>query len=293
VRNPVNMPDFLYLGAAKSASTWMFRSLKAHPQVFVPPAKEIFYFDRQYHRGLKWYQSFFAAEGAANRRIGDISTSYFYSDAAAERIRATLPGAKLFACVRNPILRAWSSYLFKRRNAKTSADFATALADDPAMCRLGLYSEHIVRYRNLFPAERLKVFVYDDLKQDPVQFGRELYSFLDVDPTFVNPFAHQRVLAASRPRSTAAAALAKRAARWARKLGFANFVGRVKSSRVVTGALFVPLEEASRERIPREAWDRLADYFAEDVDRVSKLLGRDLSHWLTPPLADASGPASG
>jgi len=41
-----NIPDFLVIGAQKSATTWLYYCLRKHPQIYLPPEKEIHYFDR-------------------------------------------------------------------------------------------------------------------------------------------------------------------------------------------------------------------------------------------------------
>jgi len=278
-----NLPNFLYIGAAKCASTWIFRSLRAHPEIYVPPAKDLFFFDREFHRGMGWYKSFFAGAEPRHKRVGELSHFYLYSPEAALRIRDALPDVRLLACVRNPIRRAWSAYLFKKRNGLTSAPFDEALAEDPQMLQRGLYAPSIARYRELFGLERFRVCVYDDLERDAVGFGRELYAFLEVDPHFENPFGKSRVLPASRPRSSMAAAATRKTARWIRRLGFANFIGHLKASRLVSRILYVPLAEQARERLPPDDWNRLADFYAADVEYLSQSLGRDLSHWLKLP----------
>ena len=39
-------PDFLCIGAQKSGTTWLDANLRRHPQLWLPPAKELHYFDR-------------------------------------------------------------------------------------------------------------------------------------------------------------------------------------------------------------------------------------------------------
>lgn len=39
-------PDFLVIGAQKSATTWLYSCLCKHPGLYLPPKKEIHYFDR-------------------------------------------------------------------------------------------------------------------------------------------------------------------------------------------------------------------------------------------------------
>jgi hypothetical protein len=38
-------PDFLCIGAQKAGTTWLHHNLKHHPQVWLPPVKELHYFD--------------------------------------------------------------------------------------------------------------------------------------------------------------------------------------------------------------------------------------------------------
>ena len=47
--SPPRMPSFLGIGAARSGTTWLHENLRHHPQVWVPPAKELHYFDLLRH----------------------------------------------------------------------------------------------------------------------------------------------------------------------------------------------------------------------------------------------------
>lgn len=38
-------PDFLVIGAQKSGTTWLYQNLGTHPQIWLPPEKEIHFFD--------------------------------------------------------------------------------------------------------------------------------------------------------------------------------------------------------------------------------------------------------
>jgi hypothetical protein len=39
-------PDFLGIGAQKTGTTWLWANLRKHPQLWLPPRKEVHYFDR-------------------------------------------------------------------------------------------------------------------------------------------------------------------------------------------------------------------------------------------------------
>jgi hypothetical protein len=38
-------PDFLCIGAQKSGTSWLQRNMETHPQVWLPPIKEVHYLD--------------------------------------------------------------------------------------------------------------------------------------------------------------------------------------------------------------------------------------------------------
>ncbi len=42
-------PDFICIGAQKAGTTWLYRQLRAHPDAWLPPVKELHYFDRDAH----------------------------------------------------------------------------------------------------------------------------------------------------------------------------------------------------------------------------------------------------
>jgi len=41
----VALPDFLCIGAQKAGTSWLFEQLRTHPNVWMPPVKELHYFD--------------------------------------------------------------------------------------------------------------------------------------------------------------------------------------------------------------------------------------------------------
>lgn len=38
-------PDFLIIGAQKAGTTWLFKNLESHPEIWLPPEKELHFFD--------------------------------------------------------------------------------------------------------------------------------------------------------------------------------------------------------------------------------------------------------
>jgi hypothetical protein len=163
-------PDFVIVGATKSATTWLQRNLQQHSAVFMPGA-ETHYFSRHFERGPLWYGAFFAP-AAAHQIVGERSTSYLDDPQAAQRLRAVLPDVRVIMQLRNPIERVWAHYWMNVRRGETRADVDRQLcADDADGERLragGLYFRHVARFFELFPREQLCVSLYDDLDREPV-----------------------------------------------------------------------------------------------------------------------------
>jgi hypothetical protein len=276
-------PDFLYVGPPKSGSSWLAKILAEHPAVFVPPAKDIKYFDSQFHRPFSWYQGFFRGRGDA-LAAGEVCHNYFEHPHAAERIRARLPDVKLIFILRDPLERARSHWLLERAfGTDGGADFA-AFCRRPDIRAINDYAANMSRYYERFPASQILVFFFGELRRDPAGLARALFEFLDVDPGFVPPSLYRRVLPARAARSPLLSAAAWHTAQWLRDRGGANLVGWLKQRDFLHPLLFRPLGKSPA--IP------LADQeaFFEDHRRMypalTRLLGRELPVlWHTPPSA--------
>jgi len=276
----MKLPTFLFIGSAKTGSTWMSKALQAHPEVYVPPAKELHFFDDYYHKGLSWYAAFFSKASDDNTKaLGELSPRYIYVREAAERIAKDLPNVKLFACLRNPIDRAVSAYHFKKRNGIAGPDFFSTIEESPQILERGKYSSYVKMYLDIFGSENFKVFFYDDLKQDPALFAKQMYQFIGVNAEYEYIEAKKKVLAASEPRSVWLAAFTKKMARHARKKGLIRLMGWVKNSFFVR-MLYKPIDKKKPEALTdaEKAW--LKDYYADDVTKLEKLLNCNLQHWL-------------
>lgn len=85
--NNVNnrMPKFISIGAQRAGSTWLYANLKAHPGIWLPPMKELHYFDelRVEPFFCKRYKGLLRGRFRANKaavRAGDWAASDFLWD---------------------------------------------------------------------------------------------------------------------------------------------------------------------------------------------------------------------
>jgi hypothetical protein len=273
------IPSFIYVGAPKCASTWIYKALDAHPQVYVPPAKGAFFFDKYYDKGFDWYAGFFAKASSEARAIGELSHNYLHSREAALRIFKDLPHVKLFASIRNPLERFVSAYMFVKRHNLAKGDFEDTLKRFPHLLNMGRYYEHLSRYKELFGEKRFRVFLFCDLKKDSYAFAREIYRFVDVDPTFNYMDAEKKTLPASKYRVGWLALGAKKLSLMLRDRGFGNLAGRIKNS-FIPKLLYLPVGSDEKMTLTNKQKAFLIRYYHQDVTKTGKFLGRDLSHWI-------------
>lgn len=245
----------------------------------MPPAKDLYFFDRYYDRGLDWYLEFFGDAPPAARAIGELSHDYLFSTEAAQRIERDLPGVRLLTCLRDPVDRSFSHYLYLVRSGLTQLPFEQALEEFPEIINNSRYATHLEPYLQRFGAERLRVLFFDDLKADARAFARDVFAFLELPYLDALPY-EQRVLPASKPRSHLLARLAKAGANLARTFGLADLVGRVKRS-TAAKSLYRPYHPGEKPTLAPETRARLRQTFAAEILRVQELTGRDLRHWLT------------
>ena len=177
----MTMPNFLVIGAAKSGTTSLYHYLGQHPQVYVSPVKEPNFFALEGEKpdfrapgseerinswsvtDVEAYRALF--EGAGEEEaLGEASAMYLYSEKAPGRIRHHLPNTKLVAVLRDPVERAYSSFLHLKRNGREPLDdFVEALEAEERRIRdnwewiwhyknMGFYHEQLRRYHEAFGA---------------------------------------------------------------------------------------------------------------------------------------------
>jgi hypothetical protein len=217
------LPDFLILGAPRSATTSLHYYLAQHPSIAMSQLKEpnYFLFDRDGRPLLDEprivnksvsnrasYERLFPSKNPG--ATGEASPLYLYTDGTPELIAEALPDARLIAVVREPIERAYSHfrYVFPDLGAGAPAAFADAvrtelpLPDSPYRSgthnlRLGRYFPQLERYLGCFPEEQLLVLRFDDVEKDPASALATVCRFLGVDDSYQFDVARRHAISAT------------------------------------------------------------------------------------------------
>ena len=197
------LPQFLGLGVQKGGTTTLQRLLEQHPQVWLPPEKELHFFSLHYARGQRWYADRFA-DAAAHQCCGDITPYYIFHPHAAQRIADLLPDARLIVLLRDPVERCLSQYFHSCRLGLESLGLEEALAcesdrllgADLLLAQPGAthrshqehsylarsrYEQQLVRYEQRFAKNQLLLLKSEDLFQRQAVVWQRVLNFLELD----------------------------------------------------------------------------------------------------------------
>ncbi len=295
----VRKPNFFILGGPKCATTSLSIWLREHPNIFVPSNKEPDFFNTDdeslKHGGIatfEEYGSLFRDARPEHQAIGEASVFYLSSSIAVHNILRYQPEARFIVMVRNPVeaapalhaevvmygresvrdfRKAWLLQE-QRRNGRKMPSFSWAtrrlLYGD--VCSFGA---QLGRLLAIVPAERVLVICVDDILADARREYLRVLKFLGVPDDNRQEFpAHNTARHAERPRFARLWFILREikcrlGITW--KAGISDVI---KSKiEVVKG----------REPISRELTEILRVYFEDDVEKLGRLLDRDLSRWLS------------
>ena len=195
-------PEALVIGAPKCGTTSLMAYLGAHPQVWTQPRKELHFFDNRWHWGPQWYAEQFPARRPGGPLVRLEGTpDYLQHRVIAERVRQTLPDAKLIVVLREPVARALSWYHHQRRWGGLTGSAEEVIAREldginalPAAERLALgwrapnclagslYDEQLLSWKQHFPSKKLLLLQFEDLCRNPDLATRRALAFLGLDP---------------------------------------------------------------------------------------------------------------
>ena len=209
-------PDFLCIGAHKAGTTWLYQQLDSHPDFWIPPVKELHYFDqlsrvqRAAHprcrderdrRFLERLKSLSAEPGIdlenygrlfeskASLISGDISPNY--STLSNEVIRETVgyfSNLKVIFLARDPVERVWSHLSMEVHYRQIEPVDATDINEvNRNLLRRGIVlrsypSAVVARWKRYVDPERFRVYFFDDLQNNPAELRRSIIRFLGADP---------------------------------------------------------------------------------------------------------------
>lgn len=298
-------PDFFIVGAPKCGTTALNDYLKLHPEIFIPEKKESHFFGTDitspfYMRDEEQYRALFS-EARDEKRVGESSVWYLYSTRAAREIKDFCPEARIIIMLRNPVDMLHSLHSqFLYIGTEDMKDLEAALeAEENRKKGLHLpkaahavktlfyrdvakYTQQVQRYLHVFGRESVHIIIYDDFKKDTGLVYRETLRFLGVSEGFCPEF---KIINANKTvrSKTLLRILTDQPASL-------RLLARILVPCPLRPAVVQVLQRLNIQYIPRSPMDpdlrrRLQKEFAPEVEQLSDLLGRDLTHWCREELS--------
>ena len=290
------LPNFLLVGAGKSATRSLYNYMIQHPDVFMPKLKEPQFFVAEEAKGRiqKWvevypqYESLFrGSEG--KKAIGEASVMYllFYQEAIKNIKKYLGDDVKILMILRNPVERAYSAYNFVHLNnpeEKYSFEEALDLEDERfkngsslfmQYKRMGLYADAVKAYQENF--RNVHIMWYDEFRKgDPSVVLKGAFEFLGLNPNVPIDYTKQ---------------WNKGGKKW--KNPFLRWLFMTDNIFKKAYKVFYPQRKGVRnheyftqkfmektEPMNPETRKKLIEYFRSDIGKLQLITGRDLSSWL-------------
>lgn len=296
------LPNLVIPGAAKAGTSSLCEYLGQHPDIFVPPEKEPRYFVADTIRDLpeadpikshlvssstltqEAYLRLYA--GRQERVLVDASVQYLYHHAdVIPHIRKLLGDPVIIICLRNPVDRAFSNFMYTAGAGET---FEQAIAREGEKISAGVNSFYLYVSQGYYYApvkaymdafSRVKVVLTEDMARDSDLVVAECFALLGLRPWDVaTKVIYNR---SGRPRNKLVEYLVFRdnvIKRVLRPL-LHQSVGKSRMHRLGQELRSRLRVKRAEDKVAVEQRQMLIDLYRDDVDRLQALVGRDLSGW--------------
>ena len=299
----VKKPNFFIVGAPKCGTTALSEYLRAHPNIFISDPKEPMYFSKDIKKirvpSLCWeeYIKLFQECTAEHVAIGEASPIYLVSSVAIRNIHDFNENAKIIVMLRNPVDMVYSLHsqrVYSLMENETDFEKAWKLQDsrkegmnlpnnykyafDLLYKDFAMYGNQIERLFSIFPREQVKIIFFDDFKKSTQEVYIEVLEFLNVpfdgraDYPIINANKTIRIHWLEYILRGIVNKLERPANKIKNKMGIKKFG--------VDKILLFNTKHVKRTSLSPSFRGELLNEFKYDVEKLSCLLNKDLSHWL-------------
>jgi hypothetical protein len=166
------------------------------------PEPHFFVREAEYEKGFEHYSHTHFSLWNGEKVIGEASTSTFYFERAAKRLRKYLPDIKLICIFRNPIEQIFSGYWHSVDTGWEKLSFEEAITweeervnnpkndyyrdfEPDAYTKRGFYYKYLKMWLSYFPKDQIHVSLFEDLVDEPECVVKSIYKFLQVNDFFI------------------------------------------------------------------------------------------------------------
>jgi len=200
MKDEKNWPNFFIVGVAKAGTTTLYEYLKNTNGIHMSPVKEPRYFlslkgehktrKIQITDETKYLKLFSKVKD--EKVIGEASSGYLQDPTTSKLIHEKVPNAKIIIMLRDPVQRAFSSYLMKKTNGQERRTFHQVIEDYMKLGKhdginvdrtisAGLYTSKVKRYVDTFGINNVKIVIFEEFIKDTFNQVKEVLNFLGIN----------------------------------------------------------------------------------------------------------------
>ena len=285
--------DFFIVGAPKAGTTSLYHYLDEHRDICMSSDKEPNYFsdeelqqqDMYYGKSrvetIDIYHSLFDKH-LESKVKGEASVSYLFYKKVPKKIKEYNPDAKIIIMLRNPCHRAFSHYLMDRRLGLVYDSFEDVIDKKSnhknanlfyqQYIQVGQYASQVKSYLECFDRNNILFIEYEDFRKNISHVMNRVYKFLNVEPSSQADL-NQKYNLYSRPKNNII--------RFIYSFVFLrNMLTSIFPKKFISLIRSVLFRRDKKPSLSDEAKQKLKMLFADDVNKLSKILNKDFSSWI-------------
>lgn len=293
-------PNLFILGAPKCGTTSIAAWLGSHKDICMAAVKEPNFFNcdlniKKTISEAEYINLFFTRKCASARWFAEASTTYLHSTVAVPKIEEKYPHARYLVLLRNPseLAVSWHKQLFfvdienidsfdtawHAAHERRQGNMIPKRCPEPKLLDymwIGRLGEHLERLFAIVPKERVLILLLDDIQKSPRKAYLKVLAFLDLpdDGKIHFPILNE----AKSPRFPFVSWGLRYFSELRKKYRLPGLVWGVRVAQTIrhwnmasSKRFSEPSEETMRE---------VRQVFKPQIEKLERLLGRDLSMWL-------------
>ncbi len=277
-------PNFFIVGATRCGTSSLYEYLNKTSGIFMSEIKEPAFFSVSISRRKpienedKYLELFKTAK--IGQPIGEASTRYFIDSKSPPLIKNKVSNAKIIILLRDPVERAFSSYLYYLRrenkepfNVIMKKSMEIDLIENYLLHLVvhgGMYYEPVKRYIEEFGQDSVKILFYEEFFTDIKNQFKELLKFLNIEsdsPEIITTVFNEY----KKPRNRISKLiLSVDDLIW--KIGIKSILSFLPDRKNLESKY---LTSGEKPKISEEEKQELISFYQDDVKKLKILLGRN------------------
>jgi len=296
------LPNFVIIGAQKSASSFLHSCLNDHPDCFLPEDEIPFFESPDYENStLSALEKHF--ENRSEKCLGIKRPNYIGKPEVPKRILHHLPNAKLIAVLRNPVERTISAYYHYinggyipgmdietgMRKLLGESSFQEQYKRSHEILEFGYYYKYLSQYQDYYNNRKLFILLHDEVLETPLERIQQVYQFLGLDSSFVPPslqsspqkvtynLAYVKLLSSVRNQllyvynEDKTRRYPRKLSQWQKQV--------IKAIKMLNTAILGKLLPNKKPKVSFHLKKEIYEHYKSDIKSLEMFLGRSLEHW--------------